>query len=62
VPGLLRVTTAPPCCPLWSFLNIAKYTITADAEDLPRIDDAQPPSIALHVVEHDHLVTHWRVV
>ena len=37
-------------------------TITTDAEDLPPIDYAQPPSIALHVVEDDHLVTHWRVI
>ena len=37
-------------------------TVTTDAEDLPPIDYAQPPSIALHVVEDDHLVTHWRVI
>jgi hypothetical protein len=37
-------------------------TITTDAEDLPRIDYARPPSIALHLIVDDHLVTHWRVV
>jgi 3',5'-cyclic AMP phosphodiesterase CpdA len=37
-------------------------TIPTDAEDLPRVDYAQPPSFALHVVEDDHLVTHWRVI
>ena len=37
-------------------------TVTTDAEDLPRLDYAQPPTIALHLVEDDHLVTHWRVV
>jgi 3',5'-cyclic-AMP phosphodiesterase len=37
-------------------------TVPTDAEDLPRIDYSQPPTIALHVVEDGHLVTHWRVV
>ena len=37
-------------------------TITTDAQDLPRIDYAQPPSIALHLVVDDHLVTHWGVI
>jgi Icc protein len=37
-------------------------TVTTDAEDLPRIDYTQPPTIALHVLEDNHLVTHWRVV
>jgi Icc protein len=37
-------------------------TVTTDAEDMPTIDYTQPPTIALHVVEDDHLVTHWRVV
>lgn len=37
-------------------------TVSTDAEDLPRIDYAQPPTIALHIVEDGHLVTHWRVV
>ena len=37
-------------------------TVTTDAEDMPRIDYTQPPTIALHLVDHDHLVTHWRVV
>ena len=37
-------------------------TVTTDAEDLPRLDYAQPPTIALHLVEDGHLVTHWRVV
>ena len=37
-------------------------TVTTDAEDMPKIDYTQPPTIALHVVEDDHLVTHWRVV
>jgi 3',5'-cyclic-AMP phosphodiesterase len=37
-------------------------TVTTDAEDMPEIDYTQPPTIALHVVEDDHLVTHWRVV
>ena len=35
-------------------------TVTTDAEDMPRIDYSQPPTIALHLVEDDHLVTHWR--
>jgi hypothetical protein len=29
---------------------------------MPKIDYTQPPAIALHLVEDDHLVTHWRVV
>jgi 3',5'-cyclic-AMP phosphodiesterase len=37
-------------------------TVTTDAEDLPTLDYAQPPTIALHLVENGHLVTHWRVV
>jgi 3',5'-cyclic AMP phosphodiesterase CpdA len=37
-------------------------TVTTDAEDMPKIDYSQPPTIALHLVEDDHLVTHWRVV
>jgi 3',5'-cyclic AMP phosphodiesterase CpdA len=37
-------------------------TVTTDAEDMPQIDYTQPPTIALHVVEDDHLATHWRVV
>jgi len=37
-------------------------TVTTDAEALPRIDYSQPPTIALHLVEDGHLVTHWRVV
>jgi 3',5'-cyclic-AMP phosphodiesterase len=37
-------------------------TVPTDAEDLPTIDYSQPPTIALHLVEDDHLVTHWRVV
>jgi 3',5'-cyclic-AMP phosphodiesterase len=37
-------------------------TVTTDAEDMPRIDYTQPPTIALHLIEDDHLVTHWRVV
>jgi 3',5'-cyclic AMP phosphodiesterase CpdA len=37
-------------------------TVPTDAEDLPRVDYAQPPSFALHVVGDNHLVTHWRVV
>ena len=37
-------------------------TVPTDAEDLPRLDYSQPPTIALHIVEDGHLVTHWRVV
>jgi hypothetical protein len=37
-------------------------TVTTDAEDMPRIDYTQPPTIALHLIENNHLVTHWRVV
>jgi len=37
-------------------------TVTTDAEDMPQIDYSQPPTIALHLVEDGHLVTHWRVV
>jgi Icc protein len=37
-------------------------TVSTDAEDLPQIDYSQPPTIALHIVEDGHLVTHWRVV
>jgi 3',5'-cyclic AMP phosphodiesterase CpdA len=37
-------------------------TVTTDAEDMPRIDYSQPPTIALHLVDDGHLVTHWRVV
>jgi Icc protein len=37
-------------------------TVTTDTENLPSIDYTQPPTIALHLVEDDHLVTHWRVV
>jgi Icc protein len=37
-------------------------TVATDAENLPTIDYTQPPTIALHLVEDDHLVTHWRVV
>jgi 3',5'-cyclic AMP phosphodiesterase CpdA len=37
-------------------------TVTTDAEDLPKIDYTQPPTVALHLVDDDHLVTHWRVV
>jgi hypothetical protein len=31
-------------------------------KNLPTIDYTQPATIALHLVEDDHLVTHWRVV
>jgi hypothetical protein len=34
--------------------------VTTDAEDMPSIDYTQPPT--LHLVQDDHLVTHWRVV
>ena len=37
-------------------------TVTTDAEDMPSIDYTQPPTIALHLVQDDRLVTHWRVV
>jgi len=37
-------------------------TVTTDAEDMPQIDYSQPPTIALHLVEDGHLVTHWRTV
>jgi 3',5'-cyclic AMP phosphodiesterase CpdA len=37
-------------------------TVTTDAEDMPTIDYTQPPTVALHLVEDGHLVTHWRVV
>jgi 3',5'-cyclic-AMP phosphodiesterase len=37
-------------------------TVTTEAENLPSIDYTQPSTIALHLVEDDHLVTHWRVV
>ena len=37
-------------------------TVTTDAEDMPSIDYTRPPTIALHLVQDDHLVIHWRVV
>lgn len=37
-------------------------TIPLDAEDLPRVDYGQPPTIAWHVLSGGHLVSHWRVV
>ena len=37
-------------------------TVTTDTENLPTIDYTQPATIALHLVEDNHLVTHWRVV
>ena len=37
-------------------------TVPTDAEDLPVLDLDQPPTIAFHLLEDGHLVTHWRVV
>lgn len=37
-------------------------TVPTDAEDLPVLDLDQPPTIALHLLQDGHLVTHWRVV
>ena len=37
-------------------------TIPTDAEDLPRIDYSQPPTIAMHVLADGHLVSHWRSI
>ena len=37
-------------------------TVPTDAEDLPVLDLGQPPTIAFHLLEDGHLVTHWRVV
>ena len=37
-------------------------TVPTDAEPLPVLDLDQPPSFALHLLEDDHLVTHWRVL
>ena len=37
-------------------------TIATDLEDLPTIDYGQPPTIALHILDRGHLVTHWRAI
>jgi 3',5'-cyclic AMP phosphodiesterase CpdA len=37
-------------------------TVPTDAEDLPVLDLDQPPTIAFHLLQDGHLVTHWRVV
>jgi Icc protein len=38
-------------------------TVTMDAEELPRIWEAAPPSFALHVLHDDgRLTSHWRAV
>jgi Icc protein len=38
-------------------------TVTLDAEDLPRIWEAAPPSFALHLLDDEgRLTTHWRAL
>ena len=38
-------------------------TVTMDAEDVPRVWEAAPPSLALHLMHDDgRLTTHWRAL
>ena len=37
-------------------------TVPTDAEPLPVLDLDQPATIALHLLQDGHLVTHWRVL
>ena len=37
-------------------------TVTLDQEDLPVITDTLPPVFAVHLLDGDDLVTHWRAV
>jgi hypothetical protein len=37
-------------------------TVTLDQEDLPVITGTLPPVVAIHLLDGDDLITHWRAV